>query len=145
MPELLAPINEVVYSIGFERKASLVPPRLGVALTDLIERYPNTDVQQPYDMQLELPLEKQPTALVASGIDWPHGGFAGRIYVNVQPAVDTGRHRPALNLTLAVRSAPLEPQTLQAAMEFFEIAHTAVTDAFHSITTEQARKAWGLL
>jgi len=267
MPEPSAPVNEVVYSIGFERKASLVPPRLGVALTDLIEHYPSTEVQQPYDMQLELPIEKQPTAVVAPGIDflgvdqvnirywlispdevevvqlqpnylatnwrrrrpdqaypgyealrqrfvetyaqinravlaqreepiaprqveltyvnilqpgslwhrhgethrvvrvqfedvpdyeqlsfaytralhWPHDGFAGRIYVTVQPAVDVGRHRPAINLTLTVRSAPLEPQTLQTALEFFEIAHTAITGAFRSITTEQARRAWGLL
>jgi hypothetical protein len=69
MPEPSAPVNEVVYSISFERKASLVPPRLGVALTDLIERYPNTDVQQPYDMQLELPLEKQPTAVLVPAIE----------------------------------------------------------------------------
>jgi uncharacterized protein (TIGR04255 family) len=271
MPEPSAPVNEVVYSIGFERKASLVPPRLGVALTDLIARYPNTEVQQPYDMPLELPLEKQPTAVVAPRIDFlgvdqlnirywlispdevevvqlqpnylatnwrrrrpdqpypgyaalrqrfaetydqvnravlaqqeepvrprqveltyvnilqpdslwqhhgeahqvvrvqfedvadyeqlsfaytrglpgPHGqgsdGFVGRMYVNVQPAVDIGRHRPAINLTLTVRSAPLDPQTLQAALEFFETAHTAITRAFRSITTEQARRVWGLL
>lgn len=261
------PVNEVVYSLSFERKASLTPPRLGMSLVELLDRYPNTEVRPPYDMQLELPLEKQPTAVTAPRVDFlgvdqgnmrywltspdevevvqlqpnylamnwrrrmpeqsypgygalrrrfievyeqinravtaqdedpiaprqaelayvnilqpdalwrhhgemhrvvqidfedfqdyeqfsfaysrglqrQHDGFAGRVYVNVQPAIEALRHRPAITLTLTVRSAPLDPQTLPAVLEFIDEAHREVTRAFSRITTVAARTAWGLV
>lgn len=261
------PVNEVVYSIGFDRRESLAPPRLGMSLADLIASYPETEVQPSYDMQLELPLEKQPTAVDVPRIDflgadqinmrywlvssdkvdvvqlqpnylatnWRRRSgeqrypgysalrehfvdiyhqvnnavmnqgegpvrprqveltyvnilqpdsvwhshsemhrvvdltfkdlddyeqlsltytralrqtgddFVGRLYVIAQPAVDIARPHPVINLTLTARSAPLDPRELSAALEFIDLAHGAVTQAFRRITTERARRTWGLL
>jgi uncharacterized protein (TIGR04255 family) len=261
------PVNEVVYSIGFDRMRSLVPPRLGMSLGDLIASHPKTEIQPPYDMQLELPLEKQPTAVAAPKIDFlgsgqinmrywlissdeisvvqlqpnylatnwrrrspddeypgysalrehfvdvynqvneavtgqedgplrprqaeltyvnllrpdsvwhshsemhrvvemtfnelddyeqlgisytralrhADGEFVGRLYVTAQPAIDIARQHPVINLTLTARSAPLNRLELAAALDFVDVAHSAVTQAFCNVTTERARRIWGLL
>src|SRR5215212_7753594 len=79
------PVNEVVYSIGFDRMKSLAPPRLGMFLADLIASHPHTEVQPPYDMQLELPLEKQPTAVAAPKIDFLGVGQINMRYWLISP------------------------------------------------------------
>lgn len=243
----------------------MTPPRLGMFLSDILAEYPKTQIQPPYDMPLELPLEKQPTAasapridllmgdqvnmrywltsiddvnviqiqpnylainwrrrdtrdpypgyvglrehfvqtyhrieaaVAAQGIesleprqaeltyvnllqpnslwqshsqtdkvvsvsfadsstyeqlsfeytralDWGTGGFAGRLHTAVQPAVDPSG-RPVISLTLTARSTPLDPQTLNSVLDFVEIAHDAITQAFLRIITPEARAMWGL-
>lgn len=71
------------------------------------------------------------------------GSFQGRAHVSVQPAIDLTTGGPLINLTITVRSAPLEggdPRTLTE--QFMTDAHRAVIDSFRSLTTAAAHEAW---
>lgn len=70
--------------------------------------------------------------------------FRGRMHVNVQPGVKVDTGAPVLNLTTTVRSAPLLGNNFVDVGNFLDAAHDKVTENFNSITTSDARKAWGL-
>lgn len=72
------------------------------------------------------------------------GAFAGRLYVNLQPAFDLARQAPVINLTFTARSAAFDNAVLDDAADFFELAHSVVTETFQSLVTEQSRRVWGL-
>ena len=51
---------------------------------------------------------------------------------------------PVINLSITTRSAQLD-LSIEDVGQRFDVAHEAVTEAFTSLTTEDARRNWGLL
>ena len=54
------PVDEVAISVAFERQDSLAGPRLGLTLEGILRHYPTIETVLPYEMPIELPMEKQP-------------------------------------------------------------------------------------
>lgn len=83
-------------------------------------------------------------------------GFFGRLHTAVstgfQSKVELGEFRPlrtadlipVINISITARSGKIS-EGAATVSERFERAHDAVTESFKSLTTEEARKNWGLL
>jgi uncharacterized protein (TIGR04255 family) len=71
-------------------------------------------------------------------------GFFGRLHVSLNPTVDWIKREPQLILNLTARSADLAEQTVDGSLTFLDNAHSAVTDAFVSLISDDARHVWGL-
>jgi len=84
------------------------------------------------------------------------GSFYGRLHAAVAtgylPKTEPAELRPLrtpdlipiINLSITTRSARLD-QSVEDVGQHFDVAHDAVTGAFRSLTTEDARRNWGLL
>lgn len=84
------------------------------------------------------------------------GAFFGRLHAAVstgfQPKVELGEFRPlstadlvpVINISITARSGKIS-EGVATVSERFERAHDAVTESFKSLTTDEARKNWGLL
>lgn len=84
------------------------------------------------------------------------GAFFGRLYVAVstgfQSKAELEEFRPlrtadlvpVINISITARSGKIG-EGVATVSERFERAHDAVTESFKSLTTEEARKNWGLL
>lgn len=75
----------------------------------------------------------------------PNGEFAGRLHVTLNPAVDWIKQEPQLSLNLTARSADFSRQTVGEVLEFMDIAHSAIEEAFKNLISKEAHQAWGLL
>jgi uncharacterized protein (TIGR04255 family) len=74
----------------------------------------------------------------------PSGEFSGRLHVTLNPAVDWIKQEPQLSLNLTARSADFSQQNIGAVLQFMDLAHSAIEDAFNTLITKDARRAWGL-
>jgi uncharacterized protein (TIGR04255 family) len=84
------------------------------------------------------------------------GSFYGRLHAAVatgyQPKAEPAEFRPLsttdlipiINLSITTRSARLAESTASIGQRF-DLAHDAVTEAFERLTTDVARRNWGLL
>lgn len=72
------------------------------------------------------------------------GNFSGRIHVVVQPAVNLTSGGPVINLTATARSGILNEDEPESYSTFMQLAHDRITDSFKSLTTEDARRVWGI-
>lgn len=83
------------------------------------------------------------------------GGFFGRLHTAVatgfQPKVETAEFRPlntadmipVINLSITTRSGKIDEDATVVSKRF-DRAHDAVIDSFKRLTTEEARRNWGL-
>jgi uncharacterized protein (TIGR04255 family) len=74
----------------------------------------------------------------------PQKGFSGRLHVSLNPVVDWLKQESQLILTLTARSADLPETNIDAVMRFLDDAHSAIEEAFLSIVSYNALRAWGL-
>ncbi|MGH3765473.1 MAG: TIGR04255 family protein [Pseudonocardiaceae bacterium] len=72
------------------------------------------------------------------------GSFVGRIHVLVQPAVNLVSGGPVINLTIIARSGTLDEDEPESYSTFMQMAHDRITDSFKSLTTDDARRVWGI-
>jgi len=84
------------------------------------------------------------------------GSFYGRLHAAVatgyQPKAESAEFRPLsatdvipiINLSITTRSARLA-ESIASVRNRFDLAHDAVTEAFKRLTTDIARRNWGLL
>jgi len=70
--------------------------------------------------------------------------FVGRLHVSVSPAVDWVKREPQLNVTFTVRSADFHEAGIEEILEFLDLAHSEIEDAFHRLIRVEVLSAWGL-
>jgi len=72
------------------------------------------------------------------------GAFVGRVHVAATPAIEVSNGGPAINLTLTARSGNLDTGETTAGIDFIKLAHEHIRESFRSLTTDAARRRWGV-
>lgn len=72
----------------------------------------------------------------------PAGGFRGRVHSELQPVRNLQSNQEAIRLDITARGEPRN-RSRAGAVEFFEMARSAINATFLGFASEDARKVWG--
>lgn len=134
---------------GLRRRAGeLVPLRAELTYVNLIE--PNPLWSRPNEVHrlLAMALPDQDlhegVALGYSKSLHRDDLWLGRMHVDLQTAYGVASDDVRLSVNLTSRTADLVEPTLQATLDFLDVAHEATNDTFRKLLTPAALAIWGL-
>jgi uncharacterized protein (TIGR04255 family) len=135
---------------GLKRHNSeLRPTRAEITYIDIIE--PNAiwsshnEVHRLFNITLPSQLAYERISVAFSqAMNFEPDRFAGRMHVNLQPNVNWLKQEPQISLNLTARSADLDEQSIDAALQFIDFSHEQANKVFLELLTDRAGKFWGL-